>query len=161
VRKHVRVCWGTNSVVDLVHVCNMAVVGFVRVLTVPTSLEVNLGTQTVDTQTRIGRQARCLWDAVCAQTSKTDGIRDRPIRIGCVSPSHARLIGRSQGLVTRQHLEAFGERNDVVGSLTTSQIIDDTSTVRNLLKRAVGMLIVKVWCPIGGVVRRDLTRSTF
>ena len=54
-REHERMGRRTDSVIDLGQMCNMAVVGFVQVLTIPASLEVDLSAKTTDTHARISR----------------------------------------------------------------------------------------------------------
>jgi hypothetical protein len=88
-REHIRIVGRTNSIVDLRHMGNMTVVGFVQVFTIPASLEVDLRAETIDTNARVSRHTRRLWTNRFGKTGKTDSIRDWPVGVRCISPSHA------------------------------------------------------------------------
>lgn len=94
-RKLVGVSRRTDTVVNLCHVCHMAVVGLVQVSSIPACLEVNLCTQTVDAHTRVSGQVGRLRTTLGRQTGVADGIGDRSVTVLGTSPSHARLIGGS------------------------------------------------------------------
>lgn len=57
-------------------------------------------------------------------------------------------------------METLGERGEVVGIGTTSEVVDDAAGVIDFLKGAVWMLVVEIGRPVGRLVLGDFARST-
>ena len=55
-------------------------------------------------------------------------------------------------------MKAWRKRNNIGSVITTAKVINGHATIGNLFKCAIGMLIVKLRCPISGLISLDLAR---
>ena len=143
---------GAVTVVDAGHVFNVAVVWLVQISTIPAALEMDLSSKTVLT-IGLGHVVRLL------ATGTIEAGEVHAIRDGAFATRNEliRLVG-SSGFVTRDHAESRGERSQSFVA-APAQVINDHAAVGDLLERAVGMLVVHGWSPIGRLIILDLTRA--
>jgi len=135
----------------------VTVVGLVEIDTVPACLKMKLGTQATSAG-RVCEHVGGFWIDGVGDTEKAHSILDRPVWIGCISPSHAGLVVSTNGFVARKHFEAFGERGGGGGSVlehTSSEIVNDASTMRHFFEGTIGVLVVEQWCPVSRLIGGD------
>ena len=164
----------TDTIVQTRHVLHMAVIGLVQILTVPAGLEMDLGTETVDTAST--RHVWLLRARPYIQAGEAHTIRNRTVAardelsfvIGAesrVSGNHSEtwwkgleLRSATKSVITQRTESTYLQVRTVVA---TAFVIDGHTLIGDFFKRAVRMLIIEDWRPVGGQVSTDFTRRAW
>ena len=66
------------------------------------------------------------------------------------------IVEGTSGSVAGEHSKACRERLDVGLVVATAKVVDSHAGVGDFFERAIGVLVVQEWSPVGGQVLLDL-----